>query len=390
MLDAPLLDPEPVLNPAEARARLITTRDFVACKVAFIDCKKPGSHLKENYSMIGPGVTTNPDQVVNLREPHGFNIGAAAMPNGITNNLHVHFTAEVFIVFDGEYLFRWGPKGSSGEWRGTDGDILSVPTWIFRGFTNVGRDDGMVFTVLGGDDTGGIIWDPDIIREAAGFGLFLRRDGVLVDTTTGAARPEEAELTAPIAEADAASFQHWPPARMLAERAAPLAGLRFDEAALLDSGVPGHASAIAKVIGWGISEHRDSAPRIAGPHGFSVEWLRIAPGAQVGPFRTAEKMVLLSRGSDIVATLNRGAAATELAMGRRDILSVPGGVWRTLSNRGVSPAEVLVVCPGDGRKRVTWDAGLADAARAAGRGRDHDGWIAPAHLLPEASRLLRG
>lgn len=390
MLDAPLHDPAPVLSPEEARARLITARDFVACKVAFIDCRKPGSHLKENYSMIGPGVTTNPDQVVNLREPHGFNIGAAAMPGGITNNLHVHFTAEVFIVFDGEYRFRWGPKGTSGEWTGVDGDILSVPTWIFRGFTNIGRDDGMVFTVLGGDDTGGIIWDPDIIREAAGFGLFLRRDGVLVDTTAGAARPDDAALVAPIAEADAASFQHWPPARMVAERAAPISGLRFDDAALLDSALQGHASAVAKVIGWGISEHRDSAPRIAGPHGFSVEWLRIAPGASVGPFRTAAKMVLLSRGHDMLATLNRGAAATDLAMGRRDILSVPGGVWRTLTNRGDAPAELLVVCAGDARKPIEWDPALAEAARAGGRGHDKDGWIAPAHLLPEASRLLRG
>jgi mannose-6-phosphate isomerase-like protein (cupin superfamily) len=387
MLDA--VGPDLVLTQDQARARLIRRQDFVACKVAFIDCKTPGSHLKENYSMIGPGVTTNPDQVVNLREPHGFNIGAAAMPRGITNNLHVHFTAEVFLVFDGEYTFRWGPKGSHGEWTGRDGDILSVPTWIFRGFTNVGPDDGMVFTVLGGDDTGGIIWDADIIRGAAQYGLYLRRDGVLVDTSTGAPKPDDSELIQPISDEDARSFQHWTPARIAAERAAPLAEREFAEEALLDSGLPGHASAIARVIGWGISEQRDGFPRIRAPHGFSIEWLRIAPGAEVGPFRISEKMVLMNRSPGVEATLNRGAAAVKLAMDRRDILSVPSGVWRSLRNTGTGPAELLVICAGDQRKRIEWDADIAARARTHGRARDHDGWIAPAHLLPSTSALLK-
>ena len=143
---------EITVSRQDAEQRLIRRSQYVSCPVAFIDCKKPGSHLKQNYSMIGPGVTTSTDQVVNLREPHGFNIGAAAMPHGITNNLHIHFTAEVFLVFKGEWKFRWGPNGDDGELVGKAGDIASIPTWIFRGFTNVGPNDGFIFTALGGDD----------------------------------------------------------------------------------------------------------------------------------------------------------------------------------------------------------------------------------------------
>ncbi len=33
----------PRINPEDARARLIKRSDMVACKVAFIDCKMPGS-----------------------------------------------------------------------------------------------------------------------------------------------------------------------------------------------------------------------------------------------------------------------------------------------------------------------------------------------------------
>ena len=79
----------------ELERRTIRRSDFVSCNQAFIDCRTPGSDRKENYSMIGPGVTQSPNQVVNLREAHGYNIGAAAMPHGIVNNLHLHFTGSM-------------------------------------------------------------------------------------------------------------------------------------------------------------------------------------------------------------------------------------------------------------------------------------------------------
>ena len=110
------------LTKAEARKRLIKRSDMVAEKVAFIDCKMPGSHLKENYALIGPGVTQSTKQRVNLAEPHGFSLGIAAMPAGITNNLHLHYTAETFMVFTGTWKFRWGDHGRDGEINGGPGD----------------------------------------------------------------------------------------------------------------------------------------------------------------------------------------------------------------------------------------------------------------------------
>ena len=87
------------------------------------------------------------------------------MPNGVTNNLHLHFTAEVFINFGGTFRLRWGVDGKQGEYVSNDGDIISVPTWIFRGFTNEGPDDGILLTVLGQDVTGGIIWGPSVLTR---------------------------------------------------------------------------------------------------------------------------------------------------------------------------------------------------------------------------------
>ena len=177
------------LTQSDARARHIQRSDMVACKLAFIDCKMPGSERKENYSLVGPGVTQSHDQVVNLTEAHGFSLGVAAMPPGTVNNLHIHFTAEVFMIQRGTWTFRWGADGRDGEVVGRPGDVVSIPTWIFRGFTNSGQEDGWIFTALGGDDTGGIIWHPSILENAAQYGMFLTQDNMLVDTEAGAAAP---------------------------------------------------------------------------------------------------------------------------------------------------------------------------------------------------------
>ena len=167
------------VSEAELKRRTILRTDWVPCNSAFIDCRTPGSDRKQNYSFIGVGVSQNSEQYVNLEENHGFNLGAAGMPNGVTNNLHMHFTAEVFINFGGEFLIRWGAAGEQGEYFSTDGDVISVPSWIFRGFTNVGPDDGILLTVLGHDVTGGIIWGPSVLKEAESYGLYLTADNRL-------------------------------------------------------------------------------------------------------------------------------------------------------------------------------------------------------------------
>ena len=188
-----------VLVPApELERRTIRRSDWVAENAAFIDCRTPGSDRKSNYAFIGPGVSQNANQFINLSEPHGYNLGAAGMPNGITNNLHLHFTAEVFINFGGTFRLRWGVDGKQGEYVSHDGDVISVPTWIFRGFTNEGPDDGILLTVLGHDVTGGIIWGPSVLKEAESYGLHLTADNRLIDTVAGDELPEDVALIKPM------------------------------------------------------------------------------------------------------------------------------------------------------------------------------------------------
>ena len=189
---------EVLVEASELERRTVRRADWVACNSAFIDCRTPGSDRKENYAFIGSGVSQNSDQFVNLTELHGFNLGAAGMPNGVTNNLHLHFTAEVFINFGGTFRIRWGVDGKQGEYVSHDGDVISVPTWIFRGFTNEGPDDGILLTVLGQDVTGGIIWGPSVLRDAESYGLHLTADNRLIDTVAGDVVPPDVPLIKPM------------------------------------------------------------------------------------------------------------------------------------------------------------------------------------------------
>lgn len=364
-----------------AASRLIRREDMVSCSLAFIDCKTPGSVPKENYSIIGAGVTQSSDQVVNLEEPHGFALGAAAMPNGVTNNLHVHYTAEVFMIFRGEWLFRWGENGRDGELVGRAGDIVSMPTWIFRGFTNIGPDDGWIFTALGRDESGGVIWDPAILAGAAEHGLYLTRDNMMVDVSTGAAKPGDAELMPPLTPAVIETFRRYTPEEMRA-RVTTADERAWSDRALLCTALPGMRAELAPVIGPGMTEDRLAAPKVTNPHGFSVEWLRIPPGQTVGPFRTGPKQVFVIHEGEVEFTLD-DAGETSRAVARPwDSFAMPGGVWRTLRTAGQETVVMAVVTAGDARAMLEWDPAIVRAAWDAGAGLDPNGYVAPAAFLP--------
>ena len=373
------------LTEEEARVRHIRRTDMVANTMAFIDCKMPGSERKENYALLGPGVSQSHDQVVNLTEAHGFSLGVAAMPPGTVNNLHVHFTAEVFMIQRGTWTFRWGADGRDGEIVGRPGDIVSIPTWIFRGFSNSGAEDGWIFTALGGDDTGGIIWHPSIIESASHYGLYLNRDNMMVDVGPTGTRPDPAGLMPVLTPAEIATLPRYT-ADQMAARVTQAAARAWSGAALLDSGLPGHAAELAPVIGHGMTEDRAHAAPINNPHGFSIEWLRIPPGNRVGRHRLAEKQVAIVFNGALDVTLNAPAEGIEVHVGTGEVFSLSGDVWRSLAAAGDTAAEVALITAGDGRKRITWAPEIVAAATASGVGLDHDGHVAPLGLLPPPTR----
>ena len=179
------------MTPAEMEKRIVRYGDLIPCKTAFIDAHTPGSDQKENFTIIGGGVSESADQHVHINDTPGFNIGAAGQPPKCRNSLHSHTTAEVFFVLKGRWRFFWGRWGDAGEVTLEEGDIINIPTDIFRGFENIGTDYGMIMAVLGGDDAGGgVTWAPQVIQDAAEHGLVLGENGKLYDTKQGVTLPQ--------------------------------------------------------------------------------------------------------------------------------------------------------------------------------------------------------
>lgn len=178
------------MTPQEMQKNIVRYGELRPCKTAFIDAHTPGSDQKENFTIIGGGVSESPDQHVHIVDTPGFNIGAAGQPPKCRNSLHSHRTAEVFFALKGRWRFFWGRRGTAGEVVLEEGDIINIPTGIFRGFENIGTDYGMIMAILGGDDAGGgVIWAPQVIEDARDHGLVLGANGKLYDTKKGASLP---------------------------------------------------------------------------------------------------------------------------------------------------------------------------------------------------------
>lgn len=235
--------------------RIVRYGDLKPCRIAFIDTHTPGSDQKENFAIIGRGVSENPAQYVHIKETPGFHIGAAGQPPGCTNSLHYHHTAEVFFVLSGRWRFFWGRWGTAGEVVLEEGDIFNIPTGVFRGFENIGTDYGMIMSILGGDDAGGgVVWAPQVIEAARDHGLLLGDNGMLVNTREGQQLPEGVEPMPPLTEKELRRCPETPVEEIVRDYVA-----RYQDLLALSKKAP------CRVIGeWGLLRDKP---------GFEVEFL---------------------------------------------------------------------------------------------------------------------
>lgn len=283
------------MTPVPSAPAIVRYGELVPCRTAFIDAHTPGSDRKENFTIIGRGVSESAEQHVHIASTPGFNIGAAGQPPGCRNSLHSHRTAEVFFVLDGRWRFFWGRWGTAGEVILERGDIFDIPTGIFRGFENVGTDYGMIMAILGGDDAGGgVIWAPQVIEEAKAHGLVLGRNGRIYDTRRGERLPEGVPPMPLPTEAELSTF----PEPSTAEVIPRFVARYWDLVALADRQP-------ARVIG--------AQGRIRDRPGFEVE--------------------LLAR---------RSIPPTPYARDRHEVLMPVRGHWRL-----TWPAGAAVLAPGD-------------------------------------------
>ena len=320
--------------------RLIRYADLIPCRNAFVDSRTPGSDQKENFTLIGPGVSENPNQHVHIPEPHGFNIGGARQPPRCLNSQHSHETAEVFIVHKGRWRMIFGVNADEGEAVMEEGDTISIPTHMYRGFENIGEETGFLFAVLGRDNPGKVTWAPRVFELAQQYGLVLLEGGRLVDTTIGESVPPNAVLQQPPGPDQIAQLAT-PPADRLrscvvkaadlhANPNSPLARAGVEELPIIGPAATGDGFEPGPIIGWW-------------PHGFNLRALRLESGAAVPSHTRQEEEVIFVHRGVLQVTTPEG----EIVMGPGDTFTTPKGMPRAFRASSSNGVAAYVVRGGD-------------------------------------------
>lgn len=360
---------------AELARRIIDPSQFIADSSAFVDVHLPRSSGKTSYSFIGAGVTQNVDAPTNLVEPHGFCVGAAGLQPGMVNNAHLHYTAEVFVCLSGQWKMMIGLDAEQVLAIGP-GDVFSVPTWVFRSFENVGPDEGFLFTVLGGDDPGGILWSPDVLRAARDTGFVLNESEKVMRL---ADLPDGVGTLRALPKEIASRVESYSDDE-LASRVIRFSDRKWQRAALLADKIGPNVVEVAPVIGTGFTQHRRASTEILYPHGFSVNWVRLASGSSLGRHQLSVPAVLLTMFSEVEIEFGGQESVCQRAR-PGSVVSLPPGTWRNVRTVGDEAAEVVIAVLGDGRVPIAWSDGVQAEAHRNGFRVDAGGCIAEVALV---------
>ena len=309
----------PIVGQGKLEARIVRYQDLRPCYNAFVDTRTPGSEAKENFTIIGPGVSENPAQHVHIAEPHGFNIGGARQPPHCINSQHSHDTAEVFVVHTGQWRFDLGEHGEDAQVFVGPGDLISLPTGAFRGFTNVGEDTGFLWAILGEDDPGRVTWAPQVFEMAKDYGLVLMENGLLVDTVAGERAPEGLKPLAPTTTAEAGAMKRVTQAEAEALVVRMPRDVQSSRDVIIGTGGP---------LAW--------------PHGFDVVRYVLSPKSDVSGGQARSNVVLFVHEGEVLARVGGDSAA--LFAG--DTLTVQdGAIWSLESRYSATVFAVFRTAP---------------------------------------------
>ena len=161
----------------EMLKRVARFSEIKGTRQAFVDSLLPG-HERENFRVIGQGVTENPTDRPAIAAEHDLNVGGIRAKPGNGAALHAHKTVEIFIPFSGKWSICWGDKGEHEVILGPL-DTVSVPPGVMRGFRTVGDEEAYLLTILEGRDPGRVTWSADVLDQAKVSGVALDKKGDL-------------------------------------------------------------------------------------------------------------------------------------------------------------------------------------------------------------------
>ena len=334
-----------VCKQEQMEQRLVRYGDLIPCTTAFIDTRTPGNQ-KENFTIIGSGVAENPEQHVHIDIAHGFNIGGVRQEPHCVNSQHSHETAEVFIVQNSQWAFRCGVDAEQGELIIGPGDVISIPTQVFRGFENIGQETGYMCSVLGGDDPGKVTWAPKVFEIAREYGLVLLENGRLIDTANGEIIPDEASVMPPTTREVVESM------RKISREEMQGCVYRAHEFMSSSTTLSVKADGVEEipVIGEANPVECISAGKMTWPHGFHLRCLKMSPGSVIDSHHRLEEEVIYVYAGALVVEWPGGG----MTLGRGDVFTIPKKLNRSFKNIGGKTMISYVVRGSDRPMAPQW------------------------------------
>jgi len=74
--------------------------------------------------------------------------------------MHGHPTVEVFVALNSQWVFFWGDNPEDQITLGPR-DTISFPPGVMHGFRNIGSEEGCLYAILGGTDTGRVTYEKE-------------------------------------------------------------------------------------------------------------------------------------------------------------------------------------------------------------------------------------
>jgi hypothetical protein len=158
-------------DEAAMNRRIARFGEIPASTRAFVDTWVPG-HERTLLSVIGSGVTDNPDFKPKIAAAENFHVDFIIAPEGCGAALHWHSTEEVFIAQAGRWEVDWidGATGTVHTATLNPRDTISVPPFVHRAFRSLDGDQGLLISILGGKVPERVKWDASLAARARALG----------------------------------------------------------------------------------------------------------------------------------------------------------------------------------------------------------------------------